>query len=418
MSQTYALLVQSASISKIPGPHLGINLYVKIVIDQGGTRREYKTPRVKDALAPKWDFEQTISPSSASACIVFSLCHKTVVEKTIGKVTTTISELVQHCTAHNDAPVELDIQAGGSVTGKLCVLLKGNTADQSREAANHELLEIQQDIAKLSLTPAVSCIAGVAAGAVSVAEENKDLGAALFKVVSRLEPLIEMGDKIAKIHPYANLAWSVLTSVYKALEAKLEADQKIVGLAETMAEVYSFTDDVDFLKDKIKTLENVILKITIQTIECSFFIREYTGHGFLGSLVQTTLTDVSEKIEQFSQCLKQLKQQFDHATEVQILFFSAKIGKGVETLVKSNLLQQLKYHTFYATERKTCLTGTRVNILAKLTEHLSTVHPETNVYWLSGVAGSGKSTIANTVAQHFQSLQRLGVYIHFNSQVQ
>jgi ABC-type dipeptide/oligopeptide/nickel transport system ATPase subunit len=69
--------------------------------------------------------------------------------------------------------------------------------------------------------------------------------------------------------------------------------------------------------------------------------------------------------------------------------------------VKSNLLQQLTYHKFDAIQRATCLTGTRSEILATVTEHLSTVHPETNVYWLSGVAGSGKSTIANTVAQHF-----------------
>lgn len=50
-----------------------------------------------------------------------------------------------------------------------------------------------------------------------------------------------------------------------------------------MAEVYSFTDDVSFLEeDKNKLLEDAILQIAIQTVECSFFIREYTGHGFLG----------------------------------------------------------------------------------------------------------------------------------------
>jgi len=54
--------------------------------------------------------------------------------------------------------------------------------------------------------------------------------------------------------------------------------------------------------------------------------------ALIGSLGRTTFTDVSEKIEQFSQCFKQLKQQFSHATDTQTLFFSAKIVKGVETL--------------------------------------------------------------------------------------
>ncbi|KAF7328316.1 WD40 repeat-like protein [Mycena venus] len=374
MSQTYSLLVQSGSILNVPGLHLGINLYVKIDIDEGGTHRKYKTPVVNGSLAPKWDFEQIISSFSAPAVITFSLCHKTMLKKVIGQLTTTIGELLQRCTAHNDAPVEFDIQAYGSVVGKL----------------------VSQKVAR-------------------VINNHRDLGSALLKVASRLRPLVEMGDKIAKIHPYVNLAWSVLTSVSKVLEAKLEADQKIIELAEIMAEVYSFTSDVDFLEAKNKLLEDAILQIAIQTVECSFFIREYTGHGFLGNLGRTTFTDVSEKIGKFSQCLKQLKQQFEHGTDIQTLFFSAKIIRGVETLVKSNLLQQLTYHKFDTIQRATCLTGTRREILAALTEHLGTVHPETNVYWLSSVAGSGKSTIANTVAQHFRNLQRLGVYIYFDS---
>ncbi|KAJ6548679.1 hypothetical protein B0H19DRAFT_1074508 [Mycena capillaripes] len=387
MSQTYSLFsessaspppsklalrflsVHSGSIPNVPGPHLGVNLYVKIDIKEGGTRRKYMTLVAIGSLAPKWNFEQTIcslsscsSSFSASANITFRLCHKTVVEKVVGQFTATISELLQQCTAHNDAPVEFDIQADDSVMGKLCVLLKANTMDQLREAANHELLKTQQDIVEISLTSAVSHAAGTNVLVVGITKENKDLGSALLKVASQLKPLVEMGDKIAK-----------------ALDAKLEADQKILELVETMAEVYSFTSDVDFLEAKNKLLDDAILQIAIQTVECSFFIREYTGHGFLGNLGRTTFTDVSEKIEKFSQCLKRLKQQFEHGTEMQTLFFSAKIVKGVETL-----------------------------------EHLGIVHPETNVCWLSGVAGSGKSTIANTVAQHFRNLQRLGVYIYFD----
>ncbi|KAJ6548687.1 hypothetical protein B0H19DRAFT_1265490 [Mycena capillaripes] len=325
MSQTYSLFIHSGSIPNVPGPHLGINLYVKIDIKEGGTRRKYMTLVAKGSLAPKWNFEQTISSFSASANITFRLCHKTVVEKVVGQFTTTIGELLQQCTAHNDAPVEFEIQAGDSVMGKLCVLLKANTMDQLREAANHELLKTQQDIAEISLTSAVSRAAGATVLVVGIAKENKDLGSALLKVASRLKPLVEMGDKIAKIHPYVNLAWS-------ALDAKLEADQKILELVETMAEVYSFTGDVDFLEAKNKLLDDAILQIAIQTVECSFFIREYTGHGFLGNLGRTTFIDVSGKIEKFSQCLKQLKQQFEHGTEIQTLFFSAKIVKGVETL--------------------------------------------------------------------------------------
>jgi hypothetical protein len=96
----------------------------------------------------------------------------------------------------------LDIQARGLVVGKLCVLLKANTVDQLREAANHGLLKTQQGITEISSVSAVSRVAGATTTVVGVIEENKDLGSTLLKVASRLKPLVEMGDKIAKVRLY------------------------------------------------------------------------------------------------------------------------------------------------------------------------------------------------------------------------
>jgi hypothetical protein len=96
----------------------------------------------------------------------------------------------------------LDIQARGSVVGKLCVLLKANTVDQLREAANHGLLETQQGIAEISSASAVSRVAGATTMVVGAIKENKDLGSVLLEVASRLKPLVEMGDKIAQVRLY------------------------------------------------------------------------------------------------------------------------------------------------------------------------------------------------------------------------
>jgi ATP/maltotriose-dependent transcriptional regulator MalT len=45
---------------------------------------------------------------------------------------------------------------------------------------------------------------------------------------------------------------------------------------------------------------------------------------------------------------------------------------------------------------------------------LTTPSEGKNVLWLYGVAGSGKSTIATTVAKHFRSLHRLGAFLLFD----
>jgi hypothetical protein len=59
---------------------------------------------------------------------------------------------------------------------------------------------------------------------------------------------------------------------------------------------------------------------------------------------------------------------------------------------------------------KGCLPGTRERIIEEITQWVNSPDGEDvhRVYFLSGVAGSGKSAIAHTVAQHFNQLGRLG----------
>ncbi|KAJ7121443.1 hypothetical protein C8R44DRAFT_588725, partial [Mycena epipterygia] len=84
------------------------------------------------------------------------------------------------------------------------------------------------------------------------------------------------------IHPYANMAWKVLTSMYQVAKKQQETDEKLVNLVETMVDVYSFVGDVASLPQKIKSLEDKALAIVKQTCDCALFIQEYTAHGFSG----------------------------------------------------------------------------------------------------------------------------------------
>jgi hypothetical protein len=66
-----------------------------------------------------------------------------------------------------------------------------------------------------------------------------------------------------------------------------ETDDKVLQLVQTMVELYSFAEDIESLRDKMKSLENVV-EITKQTLECAIFIQEYTGHGFAGITILFT----------------------------------------------------------------------------------------------------------------------------------
>ena len=66
--------------------------------------------------------------------------------------------------------------------------------------------------------------------------------------------------------------------------------------------------------------------------------------------------------------------------------------------------------------RSECLPGTRVDLLNSIT-HWVYFRPEQRVLWLHGLAGSGKSTIATTVANLFRRQNRLGAFLFFNRDV-
>ena len=64
--------------------------------------------------------------------------------------------------------------------------------------------------------------------------------------------------------------------------------------------------------------------------------------------------------------------------------------------------------------RETCLPETRLHILQDLFTSLIHPNPSHNVIWLRGVAGSGKSTILNTIAQYASKLRRCGAFLFWD----
>jgi hypothetical protein len=58
--------------------------------------------------------------------------------------------------------------------------------------------------------------------------------------------------------------------------------------------------------------------------------------------------------------------------------------------------------------RKTCLEGTRNEILDEITAWINNTEDNTRVFWLHGNAGTGKSFIAHTIAYRFKKIGRLG----------
>src|SRR5258705_10926488 len=81
-----------------------------------------------------------------------------------------------------------------------------------------------------------------------------------------------------------------------------------------------------------------------------------------------------------------------------------------KSLLKDLKVSEVADHKYYLEgkerrllHRDVCTPGTRVRILGNITRWANDTSSESQtVYWLFGPAGSGKSTIAYTVARHFE----------------
>jgi hypothetical protein len=80
------------------------------------------------------------------------------------------------------------------------------------------------------------------------------------------------------------------------------------------------------------------------------------------------------------------------------------------------VLELLKPANMDASTRQPCLEGTRLEIKTQLVNRLSRQNdsPHCDVTWLIGLAGSGKSTILNSIADHFRTSRQCGAFVFFD----
>jgi hypothetical protein len=222
-------------------------------------------------------------------------------------------------------------------------------------------------------------------------------------------------DKTASVHPYATLAWGIVSSVYKVVRNQVTTDLNLIKLVKTMEDVYAFVDVIQSnISEKVKVLEDVIKRILAQTIESSMFIKEYHKQGgFAERTLYGLIKDNAGIIEKQIQRLLELKKSFDSGVTVQTAIVSFRIQGDVSKMLRKQTLLELAPADMESSLKQGCLPSTRQHILSDIV-NWGTESSDQNVLWLHGLTGSGKSTICVTITSFFRDLGRLGSYIFFN----
>ncbi|EIN12158.1 hypothetical protein PUNSTDRAFT_130427 [Punctularia strigosozonata HHB-11173 SS5] len=264
---------------------------------------------------------------------------------------------------------------------------------------------------------------------VAVVDQKKDLAQGLVStakswgpMLSRVKKFTELVDKL--VHPYAEMAWSILSIVQKTVIGQVELDRSIYDLLDTIQDVYEFVEEAGPLND-VLSARDVLVALAQQTTECGYFIRDYAKDKDFATRMASNVYKkvfksdeaVPELVKDYRCNLKKLRSKLlDHAT-IRTEITVNRIWNAVKDIadnVRMGLLEEACAKGYWYNSEKKCLPRTRETILRIILDWIHDQDDSRRALVLSGPAGVGKSAIAHTIASIFDKNQHLGSCYFFD----
>ncbi|KAI5118765.1 hypothetical protein M0805_004851 [Coniferiporia weirii] len=309
--------------------------------------------------------------------------------------------------------IEIDLKGKPATCPIFAELKSGENARRTPRLGKHGLvkwdlesyLQVQRRIAvdgrslaKLMFVSATDELAQRLIKEAQTAVGNKKvLLESLGKASKVLDTLMKFTGIASDVHPAAKAAVGVVGLLYEQCKGQRECHK---ATAELMKDVASF---LPFLEnDGHDLVKNDGIRWTIKKMlglfcEISWFVIEYSGKGMLRDMFSSNKDEInSRKVE-----LERLKGAYDWSVKMEVW----RSVISTESYMEDIRLQQLHPagQAGYDIE-KMCLEGTRMGVLEKAEAWAAS---KSKLFWLHGVAGSGKTAIANSVAHMFRGQRQL-----------
>ncbi|KAI0310037.1 hypothetical protein OF83DRAFT_1071175 [Amylostereum chailletii] len=264
-------------------------------------------------------------------------------------------------------------------------------------------------MARISETAALHSATGGISGAADIWD----------RLLSNIQIFASLVESFGEIHPYAKMASSVLLAAVKPLLSQDERDKSVQKLLETMNDVYSHVKASENLNDIDDTRKFVLQCMSRQTVECAYFIRDYSKvKRFWIRAGKNIVSGADDRIEKYTATFIDLKRVF---TERGVLKTEMAVFRVLESLddigANVELMNLTRARGAGMNTSKRCLPGTRVQTLDRLSDWVNHAS-STRVCFLVGGAGTGKSAIAHAIGHRFHALGRLGSFFCFDRNFQ
>ncbi|KDQ08608.1 hypothetical protein BOTBODRAFT_37761 [Botryobasidium botryosum FD-172 SS1] len=310
-------------------------------------------------------------------------------------------------------------------------------ARERASSARDDYQRMRMGPALLSVPAGTSGVASSAQDAVQAIGSAKEIRALYKTTLETVKVFVKMVDAFAEIHPYAKAAWAVLSAGYKAAAAQKDRDDALCELLESMSTAL----DIVCRFDKTALHEEdkrVILRVAKKTNECALFIKKYCStEGFAFRAAKGVFSNESDEIARFKSDFDLLRKNMDTGAILSLTEGLSevnkdlyKIGENVKDIARNvehtvltvdrtaltvdrtaltidraaqvAILDKLPYAAGASWDPESgCLSDTREVLVEEIMGWIkgASASGGAEILCLTGVAGSGKTAIAHTVAQ-------------------
>ncbi|KAK0235056.1 hypothetical protein EDD85DRAFT_938360 [Armillaria nabsnona] len=375
---------------------------------------------------PKWTIDIDLSNIKGSKTFEVDVycCEG---DRSLGFYQASIGEIV----IGKDNTINVDIQSKSSCPGLSLKIFREPATEIRQSAGEDQNIGIStpkgrrwslrifghrnQDTSNLSgLQPGPTSVEdgyAIAKKAVEETSKPKEPSERVSNLINGVGTVKSMIDAVMDLHPAASIAWGIVSSGVDILKQQTELDKSVLRLYEAMVLTYKVASD-DRLLWKQNKLEPIYKSLFQTTAECAMLIKRYIRRNRLKHIFSTRVT---QKVEELIEDFAKLREQLDSGIAKDTLLVILGIRDKVDMLTMKALLQDIRPGKKLGPKSE-CMPGTRVETINTLVSWIAEC--DDRILWCSGLAGTGKSSLAGTLHNllcfHMGSRSRLAAFVRYD----
>ncbi|KZP17833.1 WD40 repeat-like protein [Athelia psychrophila] len=391
------------------------SFYIKITVEK--ETKGFKTSRVKGgesvlSWTDNYIFGDSGITGSSIICVEMFQCHRIREDERIGEFRGTIESLLGEGSSEVSRELRKDPNVPLPVSVTFSISNLSKDADVNRLRAEEALPQAHIGLSEMKGAPsAVEKTEALAGMAVQAADTARSFGDVWSSLIKTLTIVTEITDKLAEVHPYAQTACMILSVVPKVLIAQTKLDGAVCDLMEIIDDVHLFVQKAEALPRN-----ELITDLRIMTVECAYLIRDYAEtKNFLKRTLEHVLSSLESKILNYKTEFTKLREQFLGHVSLDTGTRLIRCESLLDDMHTCSVIDKLSYAPSATSKDKSCIPGTREAALDEIHQWINKPDGDDTprLLVLTGVAGVGKSAIANSIALHYDGLKRLGSFVAF-----